>query len=68
MSVFNACGFILKMVKIVHFMLCVFYYDNILKFLRYILDIEPTGLADVLPLGKGGTENSTQIFSSAPNG
>ena len=49
-------------------MLCVFYYDNILKFLRYILDIEPTGLADVLPLGKGGTENSTQIFSSAPNG
>jgi len=35
-----------------------------LFFLRYILDVEPIGLADVLALGKEGAKNSAQIFSS----
>ena len=33
-------------------------------FLRYILDVEPIGLADVLALGKEGAKNSAQICSS----
>ena len=35
-----------------------------LFFLRYILDVEPIGLADVLALGKEGAKNSAQICSS----
>lgn len=60
-SVLNASDLHVKGFKI-----CIFHYDNFKTFffLRYILDVEPIGLADVLALGKEGAKNSAQICSS----
>ena len=60
-SVLNASDLHVKGFKI-----CIFHYDNFKTFffLRYILDVKPIGLADMLALGKGGAKNSAQIFSS----
>lgn len=59
-SVLNASDLHVKGFKI-----SIFHYDNFKAFfLRYILDVEPIGLADVLALGKEGAKNSAQIFSS----
>ena len=61
-SVLNASDLHVKGFKI-----CIFHYDNFKTFfffLRYILDVKPIGLADMLALGKEGAKNSAQIFSS----